>query len=67
MSKGESLVPVVLSGVLAVSALSGTVFYVLRAGHEEVQERSLRVLKWAVPLAVACAILRALASLAGRP
>jgi len=66
LRRGETMWPVVLGAMLGVGVLGGTGFYVLREGVENAASRSSRVLKWAVPLAMACAALRALAWMLGR-
>lgn len=61
LRRNESMWPVVLGAVIALGVLGGTTFYVLREGVAGAATRSMRVLKWAVPLAIAFAALRGLA------
>ncbi len=64
-SKGESLWPVVLGIVVALSVLGGTVFYVAREGPTQSAARAARLTRWVLPLAIGIAALRAIAWLAG--
>ncbi|MEZ4260544.1 MAG: hypothetical protein R3B36_15830 [Polyangiaceae bacterium] len=61
LRRNEAIWPVVLGAVLSSSVLGGTAFYVLREGVANAASRSRRVFKWAAPLAIAFAVVRALA------
>lgn len=63
--RGETVWPVVLGVALVVALIGGTVFYATREGPDRVRARSVRLLKWVAPLALALAALRAVAWLAG--
>jgi drug/metabolite transporter (DMT)-like permease len=65
LQRGESLWPVVLAALLALSVLGGTAFYVLRYGPAQAGARSARLLKWVAPIAGGVAALRLLAWLVG--
>jgi MFS family permease len=63
---GESPWPVLLGVVLTLGILAGTGWYVQREGQEKTNERSRRILRWAVPLAISVASIRLLAWLVAR-
>jgi hypothetical protein len=65
--RGESLWPVAIAGVLGVAIAVGTGAYVLREGRGQAGARAARLMRWAVPLAVAIAALRLVVWLAARP
>jgi hypothetical protein len=65
LGKGESIWPVILGAGVAMAVLGGTVFHLTREGPENVGARSSGLLKWAVPLAIGIAAVRAIAWLAG--
>ena len=65
LQRGESLWPVVLGGLLILSILGGTGFYILRYGQAQAAARSARLLKWVAPIAAGVAALRLVAWLVG--
>ena len=62
---GESLVPVVLSGLLVVVLLIGTGFTVARQGPEHASERAAKLMGKLWPVMAAVAVLRLLAMVFG--
>jgi len=60
-SRGESLVPVVVGFVLALTVLGGTVWFVARRGPEEAARRGAALVRWLVPVGVVLAALRLVA------
>jgi hypothetical protein len=65
LRRGESPWPVVLGVALVIAILGGVGFYALREGPAEATARSARILRWAAPLAIGLAALRALAWVMG--
>lgn len=64
--RDESIGPVVGGAVLSLVILGGTTFHVLRRGAAHAGSRSRDLLRWAAPLAMAIAAIRALAWLLSR-
>jgi hypothetical protein len=58
LARGEPLAPVVIAGVASIAIVVGTGAYVLRDGRGQANARSRRLLAWAVPAAIAIAVLR---------
>jgi len=63
--RGESVWPVAIGIVTSLAVLGGTGAYVLREGRAHASQRSVRLLKWAAPLATGVAAIRLLAWLMG--
>jgi hypothetical protein len=65
LRRGESVWPVVLGILSTLAVLGATGFYVFREGRMQAAARSVRVIRWAAPLATGIAALRFLAWIMG--
>jgi hypothetical protein len=60
IEKGESILPEVLFFGLVAAIVGGVFFFAAREGPLKAQERSRRILRWAIPLLLGSALLREL-------
>ncbi len=63
--RGESIAPVVVALCLTIAVCAAVFFFVGRGGPTRVRERSARLLRWLVPIALGIAVLRLAAMLLG--
>ena len=57
---GESIVPVVIAGLLSLAVVAGTMFYAGRDGPSQARARTVKLMAWLAPLAIGVAVLRLL-------
>ncbi len=65
VDRGESLLPVAIGLLIPVALIGGLFLYAARLGPKNAANRSLRIQRWAVPLAIGIALLRLIALLLG--
>jgi hypothetical protein len=61
LERGESVVPVIMGLAVCAGIVGGVFYFVGRNGPRKARERSMKVLRWVVPLAIGIALLRLIA------
>lgn len=57
-ARGESVVPAAAGIVVSLAVVGGTLFFMTRGGPAAARDRSRRLLRWVLPIAIGLAILR---------